>query len=200
MPANVNTLVLTGTADLVGTANGANDTLVSNSGLDTLVGGSGNELFIVNNPGDVLLNLSASDTVEMASSYSLPAGIDTLVLTGSAGVAITGNGDNDSITANSGPDTLIAGSGIDTFVGGAGSDTFILNDSADVVRQTSLEGSMVESSVSYSLPQNVDVLILTGSTASKERRIPGTIPSSVARAQTRSWADRERIPLWLGLA
>ena len=163
LPTDVNTLILSGTADLVGAANGADDTLVSNGGIDTLVGGGGNDLFVVNNPDDVLLNVSASDTVEMASTYSLPSGIDTLVLTGSASVAITGNGGNDLITANSGADTLVAGSGVDTFVGGAGADTFVVNSVGDVVQDGYASGSQIESSASYSLPANVDILILDGS-------------------------------------
>jgi Ca2+-binding RTX toxin-like protein len=164
LPGNVNTLVLTGTADLVGTANGANDTLVSNTGVDTLVGGGGHDLFIVNNPDDVLVNVTASDTVEMMSSgYSLPPDIDLLVLTGSADVSVTGNSGDDSITANAGSDTLVAGSGVDTFVAGSGSDTFVLNSSSDVVQAGQATGSVIESSASYSLPVNVDVLALTGS-------------------------------------
>jgi Ca2+-binding RTX toxin-like protein len=42
----ITSLVLTGNANIIGTANSGNDTLVANSGNDTLVAGAGNDTFI----------------------------------------------------------------------------------------------------------------------------------------------------------
>jgi len=78
----VNTLVLSGAANLQGTANAGNDTLISNSGVDTLVGGSGNDTFVVNNAADVVQDSSAtaSNTVQSSVSYTLPTNVNILSL------------------------------------------------------------------------------------------------------------------------
>jgi Ca2+-binding RTX toxin-like protein len=160
---NVNTLVLTGTASLTGTANGANDTLVSNSGIDTLVGGVGNDLFIVNNAADVILNATANDTIESSVSFTLPTGINNLILIGSGNISATGNSGASVLTAGAGMDTLIAGAGAATLNGGTGNDTFIVNSALDVVNDsTTTTTNTIMSSVSYTLPTNVDFLTLTG--------------------------------------
>jgi Ca2+-binding RTX toxin-like protein len=165
--ANVNTLVLTGTSNLTGTASSANDTLVSNSGIDTLVGGSGRDLFIVNNSADVIQNATANDTIESSVNYVLPSTINNLILIGTANISGTGNASSDTLTAaGSGNDTLTAGSGVATLIGGAGNETFVVNSTSDVVQDTSTTASnTILSSVSYSLPTNVDSLTLTGSSA-----------------------------------
>ncbi len=168
LTANVNSLVLEGTGNLTGTANGANDTLVSNSGVDTLVGGAGNDLFMVNNASDVVQNGSTtnSDTIQAAVSYVLPTHVNTLVLTGSAALTGSGNAGADLIVANAGNDTLTAGSGVATLVGGPGSDLFVLNNTADVVQDAYSSGNnTIESSASTSVAANVNTLLLSGTAA-----------------------------------
>jgi trimeric autotransporter adhesin len=176
---NVNSLTLTGTFALTGTANGATDTLTSNAGLDTLVGGGGNDTFVIGNSGDVVQDTSttATNTAKSAVSYSLATNVNTLVLSGSSSIVGTANGGNDAITGNSGTDTLkggagvdtlTAGTGIDTLIGGAGNTTFVVNNISDVVQDTSTTASnTLRSSVTYVLPTNVNALILTGTAALK---------------------------------
>jgi Ca2+-binding RTX toxin-like protein len=157
LPTNVNELVLTGSANLAGTANAGADTLVSNSGVDTLVGGAGNDLFVVNNGGDVVRNASIanSDTVQSSVSYTLAANVNTLELTGTA--ALLG-------TANSGADTLVSNAGVDTLVGGTGNDVFVVHNAADLVQNASSSNSdTILSSVGITLPTHVNSLVLTGS-------------------------------------
>ncbi len=86
LATNVNTLVLTGITGLLGTANSANDTLVSNTAVDTLIGGAGNETFVVNNALDVVqdTSTSANNTAQASVNYALPTHINTLILTGTA--------------------------------------------------------------------------------------------------------------------
>ncbi len=108
LPTNVDTLTLTGTAGLSGTANAGNDTLISNT-VDTLIGGTGSDTFIVNNAADVVQDTVAGvdNLIQSAYSYSLPANVDTLILT-SSNLIGTGNGDNDTLSADAGNDTLVA--------------------------------------------------------------------------------------------
>ena len=162
--ANVNTLVLTGTANLKATANDAGDTLVSNTGVDTLVGGAGNDLFVVNNAADVIVNLSAGDTVESSVAFSMATPGVELILIGSANRADTISGAADTLVAGDGNDTLTAAVANETMVSGLGSDLFIVNDSSDVVVE-SVDGGAhsIQSSVSYTLPDYIDILTLTGS-------------------------------------
>jgi len=164
LTANVNALVLTGTGNLTGTANSANDILVSNSGVDTLVGGSGNDLFIINNSADVIQNATAGDTIESSVNYTLPANINSVVLIGNGNISATGNGNSDTLMAGTGTDTLVAGTGSATLIGGAGSDTFVVDRSSDVVQDSvTTTSNTILSSVSFSLPVNVDALTLMGS-------------------------------------
>jgi Ca2+-binding RTX toxin-like protein len=165
LPVDVNSLVLTGTAAVTGTANSGNDTLTSNTGADTLVGGAGNDTFVVNNASDVVQDTAttASNTIDSSVSYTLPTNINTLTLTGSSSLTATGNAANDVITANAGSDTLIAGTGTDTLIGGAGGDMFVVNNTSDVVQDTTVgANNAVSSSVSFALPTNVNSLLLTG--------------------------------------
>jgi trimeric autotransporter adhesin len=159
LPNAINTLTLTGTANLVGRANGGNDTLVSNSGVDTLYGGSGNDTFVVNNPGDVIVFGSGTVTIVdgFQPGYSLPSGALTLMLSGTANLVGRADGGND---------TLISNSGVDTLYGGSGNDTFVINNSADVVVDTvTTTSNAIQSSVSFTLPTNVNTLVLTGTAA-----------------------------------
>jgi Ca2+-binding RTX toxin-like protein len=62
-----------------------------------------------------------------------------------------------------GADTLVGTAGADTMAGLAGNDTYVVNHSGDVVIEASAQGTdTVMSSVSYSLPNNVENLTLTG--------------------------------------
>jgi len=183
LPTHVNTLVLTGGGALIGTGNDAdnlmignagshtllggsgNNTLVAGSGLATLIGGDGNDTFVINNAGDVVQDdyATGDNLVEASVSYVLPVNVNTLILTGTGNLVGSATAGDNRILANSGDDTLISGSGIDTLVGGSGSDTFVVNHSADVVQDSHATGSnVVESSVSYVLPENVNTLRLTG--------------------------------------
>jgi Ca2+-binding RTX toxin-like protein len=177
LPANVQNLTGTGSADLtlagnnlnnIITANNGNDTLIG-GGSDTLVGGTGYDTFIINNASDVVQAQSTgNNTVLTSVDYVAPANVQHLIGTGSADLTLTGSDINNVITANSGNDTLIAGSGIATFEGLTGSDTFVVNNSADVVRALYLGAhtNTVQSSVNYSLAysaQTVQNLRLTGS-------------------------------------
>ena len=125
LPANVTTLVLLGSANLTGTANNLNDTLNSNTGVDTLIGGMGNDTFVVSNSSDVVVasTQSQKNTVFSSVSYTLPAHVQALVLTGSGNLTGTGNGAGNTFTANTGNDTLLGIGGNNTFIPGPGQNT-----------------------------------------------------------------------------
>lgn len=141
LPSGYSTLVLSGTANISGTSNGGNDTIVSNSGVDTLNGGYG-DVFVVNNSADVINVVPnyGSDTEETTVSVTAATNIQNLTDVGVGGVTLTGNALNDVITAAAN-DTLIAGAGAVKLIGadgavlqsGTGIDTLVGNNSASII-------------------------------------------------------------------
>ena len=79
------------------------------------------------------------------------------------GDRIQGFGGNDTIFAGAGDDQIDGGAGADTMQGEQGSDRYIVDDAGDVVVEQLNQGiDFVEASVSYTLPDNVEDLTLTG--------------------------------------
>ncbi|WP_207937944.1 calcium-binding protein, partial [Pseudomonas sp. 51_B] len=138
--ANVENLILTGTANLNGTGNSVNNRMTGNDGnnvldgglgADTLIGGLGNDTYIVDNLGDTVTEtstlISEIDTVRSSVDFTLGANLENLLLTGSA-INGTGNSLNNVLTGNSANNTLNGGAGDDTLDGGLGADTMIGGD------------------------------------------------------------------------
>lgn len=184
--ANLENLTLTGTAAINGTGNTLNNVLIGNSavnildggaGADTLSGGAGNDVYIVENAGDVVIEnaIEGIDLVQSSVTFTLGANVENLTLTGTAAINGTGNESDNLLTGNSavnfliggaGNDTLNGGGGGDKLTGGLGDDVYIVDNTADVVIENLNEGfDQVQSSVTYTLSANVEMLTLTGSSA-----------------------------------
>ena len=181
-PIEIEALILTGTADIDGTGNQFDNSLVGNSGsnilsglegndridggagADTMYGGAGDDVFIVDHSGDRTYDQQGFNTVESSASFALRTGIDTLVLTGSADISGKGNATANRISGNSGDNRIDGGEGADTMLGGLGDDTYIVDDSGDRIIETSATGGFdtVKSSVDHALRDNVEALALTG--------------------------------------
>ena len=77
--------------------------------------------------------------------------------------AIGGSG-NDTITGNSSNNNLNGGGGNDSLIGGLGDDTYVVDSIADDVIENQNEGKdLILTSISFTLPNNVENIILTGS-------------------------------------
>jgi serralysin len=157
--------------------NGANK-LDGGIGADVLTGGKGSDIYVVDDAGDQVNEIIGGaaggiDTVQSSFNFNLAtlANVEKLTLTAGFGnLAGAGNDLNNTLTGNEGANTLNGGIGRDSMVGGAGDDHYFVDNLADVVTETILNGKgggidTVESSVTYSLAAraNVDHLILTGS-------------------------------------
>ena len=140
--ANVERLVLTGTANSTGTGNSLNNTLTGNNGDNTLNGGAGNDtlrggkgddLYVVDSSGDAVVELANQgiDAVRASVSYALAQNVEHLQLQGGAHIDGTGNGLANEISGNMGRNTLSGGAGADTLSGGQGNDHLIGGTGAD---------------------------------------------------------------------
>ena len=160
---------LTGTASsdtLVGTAGG--ETLDGGAGADRLEGRTGDDTYIVDNAGDMVVELVGGglDTVRSTITYTLPDEVANLELTGAANVDGTGNATNNRLTGNAGANRLDGGAGIDWLIGGAGNDLYLVDDTADQVVERPGEGvDTVRSSATYGLSPDLEELVLTGTAA-----------------------------------
>jgi Ca2+-binding RTX toxin-like protein len=134
LSANVETLVLQGSADLQGYGNDLVNKLYGNSGnnlldgragADTMVGGLGNDVYFVDNVGDVVFENvgEGDDAVFSTVSYALSANVEILVLQGSGNLTGAGNSLANQVYGNAGDNALDGGAGIDLLNGGAGHDT-----------------------------------------------------------------------------
>lgn len=176
LTADVENLILSGTAAINATGNALNNTLTGNSGnntlnggvgTDTMMGGLGDDIYVVDSSTDVITEaLSAgNDSVQSSATYTLGANVEGLSLTGTSAINGTGNtlanllngnsaantlrgGDgNDMLSGAGGADVLYGENGIDTLLADAGLDTLYGGTGADVFKFTTA-----------SLDGNVDVV------------------------------------------
>jgi Ca2+-binding RTX toxin-like protein len=76
---------------------------------------------------------------------------------------LNGFGGPDVLRGNAGNDTLLGGTGADTMAGGLGNDLYIVDSPGDVVFEALGQGiDQINSSVTRTLPSNVENLLLTG--------------------------------------
>jgi Ca2+-binding RTX toxin-like protein len=159
-----------------------NDTLDGGPGADSMNGGAGNDSYVLDVPGDGILDAAGVDSVLAYITYTLGATLENLTLAGAATVNGTGNGLDNVITGTGlanrlggvgGADTLIGlgdndtlegGAAIDRLEGGDGNDLYVIGDAGDVVIETPTGGlDTVLATVELTLADFVEVLTLAGS-------------------------------------
>jgi Ca2+-binding RTX toxin-like protein len=158
--ANVENMILTGTAALNADGNGlanvmtgnaagnvlrggdgndtlrgmgGNDTLVAGTGIDRLEGGSGNDVYYVDNGATSMIEAADGgiDTVYSSVGRYLYANTEHMILTGTANLNVDGNASANRLTGNVAANLLRGGTGDDYLDGGLGSDTLAGGDGRD---------------------------------------------------------------------
>ena len=143
LAANVENLVLTGTAAINGTGNaginaitgnsaanqlsglGGNDTLTGFGGndrldggadADAMTGGNGDDTYVVDNAGDTTVEGSGggTDRVQSTVTVTLSANVENLVLNGPTAINGTGNASANTMSGNSAVNRLDGNGGTDT--------------------------------------------------------------------------------------
>lgn len=146
---NVENLTLAGAAAIAGWGNDLGNTIAGNIGDNLLDGGNGNDIISGGDGNDTILGGAGTD-----------------VLSGNAG--------NDWLQGGSGGDSLDGGAGVDRMEGGADNDTYFVDvwsddgDSSNDDLVVELAGGgidLVNASVTYTLADEVEKLVLAGSGA-----------------------------------
>jgi len=187
---NFNDVLIGNGADNTITGESGNDSIDGGLGSDTAVyQGNKSQYTISNNNGTwtVTDSVSGRDGTDTLTNVEKLQFLDTL-FTLTSGSTITGTSRNDNLIGTSGNDlinglagndTLNGGLGNDTMVGGTGNDTYVVdsftfgynydgsvnidNTASDIVTESLNQGTdLVQSSVTYYLPDNVENLTLTG--------------------------------------
>ena len=141
--------------NFVGTT--GNDVITGTIFADVMTGGLGDDTYVLNNIGDVITEMAnaGTDTIQSSITHTLASNIENLTLTGSGNINGTGNSLGNTLTANSGTNTL---SGL------AGDDTYVITSSGHTITESSSAGTdTVQSSVTFTLGDNIENLTLTGS-------------------------------------
>jgi Ca2+-binding RTX toxin-like protein len=132
-----NDLVLGGAGVDLLVGEDGDDTLDGGLDADTLSGGIGNDSYIVDHPGDLVLEElnGGLDTVWTNVNFTLGDNLENLAIaTGvGAGLVLTGNALGNLITGGAGQDSIGGGDGMDRLQGGAGNDVLTGGAGQDIL-------------------------------------------------------------------
>jgi hypothetical protein len=195
LPSGYESLILAGSSSINGTGNSSDNSITGNSGKnylrglagndqlygwagddtldgglgdDTMNGGAGNDTFYVDSPGDLCYENpgEGNDTIISTIGQALSGNFENLTLIGFANINARGNDVNNLLIGNAANNVLNGLGGIDTMIGGIGNDMYIVDNIADIISEGQNSGiEWVQSSVSWVLGDNLENLVLTGSSS-----------------------------------
>ena len=134
----------------------------------TLAGGLGNDTYLVDDPGDVVIESPDEGTDTLLVSYSVVSetvvdlsagplqyvekatalGLGALGFIGNAlDNVLIGNASSNALTGGDGNDLLDGGAGADVLTGGAGDDVYVVEHAGDVVAEIADDGVEVSDAI-----------------------------------------------------
>jgi trimeric autotransporter adhesin len=180
--ANIENLQLAGLLAINGTGNGFNNKIIGNLaanilnggvGQDTMTGAAGNDAYILDNSGDVVVEIAGQgiDTVNSSVSAQLSAHVENLNLTGTGATSGIGNDLANKIVGNAAGNFIAGAQGADTLTGGLGADffAFVSLDAVDTITDFSAAADTIllyNSAFANLLPVGSPVTLVANATPS----------------------------------
>lgn len=149
-------------------ATSGNDLSYLSDAADTMDGGDGNDKLYGLGGADTLIGSNGADTlVGGFGNDNLQGGIGNDVLQGEDDDDSLSGGDGaDKLDGGYGNDRLDGGVGADSMVDGAGNDTYVVDNVGDTITESATSTvDTVESSIAWTLGQNLENLTLTGTSS-----------------------------------
>lgn len=167
------------------------DTLIGGLG-DTLIGGLGDDIYYTTAENISIGESSDGgyDIAYVTTNFTSSSSVEYIIANTASDVTLTGNSTNESIYGGTGNNTIFGGIGQDALYGNNGNDyidgssdsarqlgfvegdymsgyggwdTYIVDNSADVIYENADQGEdTVRSTISFTLPSNVERLLLEG--------------------------------------
>ncbi|MHC5739704.1 calcium-binding protein, partial [Nostoc sp.] len=151
------------------TTGSGNDTINLSAAVDSNIhGGSGQDAITTGAGIDYLYGEAGNDTLNSAAGNDyLYGGIGDDYLDGGAGNDyLYGEAGNDTLNGGDGNDTLNGGTGDDVMNGGLGIDTYFIDSASDSIFEDTNAGiDSVNTSITWTLGNNLENLTLTGTGA-----------------------------------
>ncbi|GAB1542225.1 hypothetical protein NUACC21_48990 [Scytonema sp. NUACC21] len=147
------------------TGNAANNILSGGTGYDTLNGDAGEDTLVGGEDSDTLNGGDGNDTLDGGADndYLYGNAGDDILNGGSGNDYLYGDAGNDTLIGESGNDLLSGGAGNDVLSGGDGDDSYYVDSASDsIFEAANADTDTVNSSVSWTLGDNLEKLILTG--------------------------------------
>lgn len=155
LEADVENLILTGSAAINGTGNVLDNVLIGNRGANVLTGGLGNDTYVVGADDTVVESAGEGiDRVQTGINATLGVNVENLALTGSASLIGSGNNLDNVLKADGSISVLAGADGDDTYVLGPNGDDDILVETVTGGIDTVIAGHGVH------LPANIENLTL----------------------------------------
>ena len=173
------------------TGNNGGNRLDGRALADFMQGLDGDDIYVVDDPGDIVSEFAGggTDAVETSVNFELGDGLENLFAdvkaAGLRSLKLSGNGlgnfvsagnGNDTLVGFDGDDTLQGGVGANSMSGGKGSDLFVVDDADDKVTEDGgTDGGIdrIRTAVSYTLPEFVENGVLLSLAVSVPRTLTG---------------------------
>ncbi|HEY0312051.1 MAG TPA: M10 family metallopeptidase C-terminal domain-containing protein [Allosphingosinicella sp.] len=118
------------------------------------------------NAVDGLLHDNISIAYNTIVENAIGGGGNDVIIGNDVANVLDGRAGDDTITGNGGNDTLNGGLGADAMAGGTGDDGYFVDNAGDRIAELANEGTdTVSATISYTLTDNVENLVLTGTAA-----------------------------------